>query len=567
MTMPDQEEPEQGVPSAPPPIEPQSAQTVESPIESPIEPPIESLLVPSVAQPPSTPHGDPTGQIFVAADDEAPLLPDEPESEAAPRTSALRTATVVSGRIILGFVVLGVIAIVVAAATLIPLPGVHASVPGTVVTPVPTAAQLVCPGGLLRIGTSTGADASQVSPIGSEQVVSGAIPGDVIPRPFATTNADNGGSASAPLLLTTPPVSRGTTAPLLAGAQSESVSTSEFVGLAAAGCSAPSGSGWLAGGATSVGRTTLLLLANPTDVDATVSLQIFGEAGEVTAPGMDGITVAADSQDVLSIAGFAPGLVSPVLHVTSAGGQVVASLEQSTIRGLDPGGIDFVSAQAVPQDNLVIPGVVVSGTQAIQGIIGGAGYDDLQSTLRIFAPGNKATTVTITTIAENGTVTGTPTKLRLQPGEVTDFALDSLSDGNYTLLLSSALPIVASARVSTAGSTAVGGVTDFAWVTAAPLLTGDAVFSIADGMTSTLHLDNPTGSAETVRLHALAGQSLTATVAAHSATSVPVAAGISYELEGVSQLYASVSGATDGGVTSYVVSPPVQGAGPLKVFG
>lgn len=511
-------------------------------------------------------HGDPTGQVFVAADDAAPPDLDSVPAD-APRTSALRTATMVSGRIILGFVVLGVVAVVVAAATLIPLPGLRSPAVSTVVTPVPTAQQLVCPGGLLRLGTVSGADATRASALGAPQISSGANPGDIIPSAFASTDSGTGKSASAPQLLTTPPVARGAAAPLVGGAQSESVATDEFAGLSSASCTSPSGGTWLAGGATSVGRTTLLLLANPTAVTATVSIQVFGETGQVSASGMDGITVGPGSQRVLSIAGFAPGLVSPVVHVTSAGGQVVANLEQTTVRGIVPGGIDFVGGQSQPLKQLVIPGVVVSGTDAIQGLIGQSGFEDVQSTLRVFVPGSRNATVSITILAEDGTVTGKPTKAQVQAGSVTDLPLDSLSDGNYTLVLSSTVAVVAGARVSTAGTAAVGGATDFAWAAAAPLLTSDTVVSIADGMTGALHLENPTGATETVQLHALAGSSLTATVKAHSATSVPVVAGVSYELEGFSQLYASVSGSTNGGVTSYVVYPSAHGAGPLRVFG
>jgi hypothetical protein len=509
---------------------------------------------------------DPTGQVFVQPDDADPDVAEQPD-DAAPRPSALRTATVVSGRIILGFVILGVIAIVLAAAILVPIRGTHASSISTVVTPAPVAEQLVCPGGLLRLGTSTGTDATAATALGAPQVTGGASTGDVLPHSFAHSDADTGGRSSAPRLLTTPPVATGSNVPLLGGAQSQSVSSSEFTGLSSAACTAPTEDVWLVGGATSVGRTTLLLLSNPTAVDATVSIQVFGETGEVTAPGMDGIPVAAGSQRVLSIAGFAPGLASPVVHVTSSGGQIVADLEQSTVRGLEPGGVDFVGGQAKPSTKLVIPGVVVSGSQGIQSVIGQSGYEDLESTLRVFVPGTRSGTVSITVLNEDGTVTANPTTEKVVAGNVTDLGLDNLSDGNYTLVLDSTVPIVAGARVSTAGSAATDPKTDFAWMGAAPELTAKSVVSIPHGMSSTLHLENPTATTETVRLDALAGTSLTATVQPHSATSIDVQSGISYELVGFDRIYASVSGRTNGGVTGYVVSPATLGAAPLRVYG
>lgn len=516
---------------------------------------------------PIRPPADPTGQIFVAADDAPVAGDDDANTDGAPRTSALRTATVVSGRLVLGFVVLGVIAVVVAAASLIPLPTVHSRAGSTVVTPVPTVQQLVCPGGLLRIGSVSGAGATTASAIGAPQVTSSALSGVVIPSTIPTSDAHDGAGAAAPRLLATPSVAAGAPVPRLAGAQSETIATSEFAGLASAACEAASGGTWLAGGATSTGRTTLLLLTNPTAVSATVSIHIFGETGPVTAPGTEGIVVGAGAQRVLSLAGFAPGLVSPVVHVTSTGGQVLATLEQSTVRGLVPGGIDFVGGQAQPTVQAVIPGVVVSGTSVIQGDIGQSGFEDLQSTLRVFVPGSANATVSVTVIAENGTVTGKPTTAQVPAGDVADLALDSLSDGMYTVVVSSKTPVVASVRVSTAGSSAVSGSTDFAWATAAPLLTSPAMVSVASNMAAAIHLENPTGVTQTVRLHAIDGFSLTATVKAHSATAVPVVAGTTYELENFTSLYASVSGTTDGGVTSYVVSPSARGQGPLRVYG
>lgn len=571
--MPELEEPTQpewlrqpSVPSVPPvpePVEPSQPVEAAVPLEpeepaAPLEPPAPEPLLP--------PSNDPTGQVFVEPDD-APPPTTEIDTDAVQRPSALRTATVVSGRVILGFVILAIVAAVVAAATLVRLPGVHASPVSTIVHPVATPEQLVCPGGLLRLGTTSGADATTASAIGSPQVSSGAVPDGVLPQAFASSDANTGDTSAAPLLLTTPPVAVGSPPAQLSGAQSQSVSTGDFSGLASSACLPASGSTWLVGGATQTGRTTLLLLANPTDVAASVDVQVYGESGQVSASGMDGIAVKAGSQRVLSIAGFAPGIQSPVVHVTSSGGQVVASLEQSTVRGLDPGGVDFVSGQNLPAATVVIPGVVVTATAAISGDLGQTDYQDLQTALRLFAPSGKSTTVTITVLDESGTVTGSPTTAKVGAGVVTDLPLDTLSDGKYTILVTAKIPVVASVRVSTVGSAAVNDTSDFAWVTAAPLLTANTLVAVAPDMDAIIHLDNPTSADETVRLRSLDGRTLTATVEANSATSVAVVAGTSYELEGFTGLYASVSGTTDGGVTSYPVVPAAPAVGPLRVYG
>ena len=529
---------------------------------------------------PIEPNGptDPTGEVFVEADD-APMTPDETPA----KRGALRTATVISARLVLGCVAVGVIAVLVGAAILLPLPGVRSSVVSTVVTPVATSPQLVCPGGLLRIGSASGQGATTVTAIGAPRVVSAAQPGKALVRPFATSDAGTAGSAAAPQLLSTP--AAGSVTPLLAGAQSESILTDEFAGLATAECTAASGGMWLAGGATSIGRTTLLLLSNPTSVPAIVSLQVFGESGRVTSPGMDGIPVAAGAQRVVSLAGFAPNLVSPVVHVTSTGGQIVAALEQSTMRGITPGGIDFIGASAAPATTTVLPGVVVSGTEALQSLQGQSGYDDLQTTLRVYLPSSKPTSVSITVLAEDGTVTGKPITADLQPASVTDLPLDQLSDGNYTVIVTSHAPVLASVRVSTAASVAPAsnttqggstgsaasspgpGATDFAWITPAALLTSSVLVPIASGMTATVHLDNPTTHSETVTLHAMSGNDITKEVPAHRAVSVPVVAGLTYQITGFTGLYASVSGTGPAQVTSYGISPLAQGEGPVRIVG
>jgi len=545
--------------------------------------------MPEEITPPTS--SDPTGQVFVEADDVAQT----PIEDDAPKRGALRTAGVISGRIVLGCVAVAAVAVVVGAAILIPLPSVRSSAVSTVVTPVPTTRQLVCPGGLLRLASASGKGATTASAIGSPRVVSAAQPGDVIDNPFGITDAGTAKGPAAPMLLGTPAIVPGVAAPLLAGSQSESVKTSEFFGLSSAECTAASGSTWLAGGATSVGRTTLLLLSNPTDVPAVVSVQVFGETGQVTAPGEDGIAVAAGAQRVVSLAGFAPNLTSPVVHVQSTGGQVVASLEQTTVRGVTPGGVDFVAGTAAPAVTTVLPGVVVAGTEAIQSLQGQDGFDDLQTTLRIYLPRGAASSASISVLAENGTVTGKPIKTTLQAGSVTDLPLDQLSDGNYTVIVTSKRPVVASIRVSTAtaspadssttGGTDTGGTapgtgtdtdgagtdtddaTDFAWITPAALLTSKVLVPVAAGMQATVHLENPTNQSATVTLQALSGASITKVVAAHRSVAIPVVAGRTYELTGFSQLYGSVSGVGPAEVTSYGISPLARGEGPLRVFG
>jgi hypothetical protein len=507
---------------------------------------------------------DQANSAFPGDDEQDGPLPREPRSRAA----RLRTAGRVSARVATGIIVLAAVGATVAAASFIPLPGIHRSVSSTVVTPVASAQQLVCPGGLLRLSSETGAGATKASALGPASVSSGSTSGAVGQKAFSASDAGTASGSSAPQLLSSS-AGVSTTPALIAGAQSQSVSTDEFVGLASAACAPASGDAWLVGGATSTGRTTLVLLSNPSDVPATVSLQVFGENGRVTAPGMDGIAVASQGQRVISLAGFAPGLISPIVHVSSRGGQVAASLEQSTVRGIEPGGIDFVGPEPSAAKSVVIPGVVIASTDAVQDRLGEAGFDDLQTTLRIFTGSTKATSARVSVIDEDGKLDGSASQVDLTPSAVTDVPLVSLANGSYTVIVTAKASIVASVRVSTAGSAAVANATDFAWAGAAPLLVAPAAVSIAPGL-DTLHLENPSSKSETVTVHAIGGAAsgadATVAVLPKSAASVPVLGGSSYELSGYSALHASVSGSGDGAISGYVVYPSQQGSTPIRIY-
>jgi hypothetical protein len=508
------------------------------------------------------------------------LFPDdEPEPEPVARRGVLRTAGLVGARLGTGIIVLAVVGATIAAAALLPFPRISSVARSTVVTPVPSAEQVVCPGGLLQLSNSEGSSATKSSTVGAAGTVSAASSGTAEQRSFASSDASTGGTLAAPQLLSTAPVAAGSKTPtLLSGAQSQSISTSQIFGIASASCAASTGDLWLAGGSTSVGRTTLLTIANPSEVTATASIEIFGENGAISAPGMDGILIAPHGQRVLSLAGFAPGLESPVVHVHSTGGQVVASLQQSTVRGLEPGGVDIVDGQATPTKRTVIPGVVFANTTGVQARLGQDGFDDLAAVLRIYVPGAKTITAHVSVISENGRSKGTNQTASLQGGRVTDLPIDDLSNGTYTIVITTPVAVVASARVSTVGGATVAHKADFAWFAPASPLVSNAQVSVASlpiaatataaasRMATVLHLDNPTSAAVHVTLRPIGGASRVVTIPAGTAVALRVVGGVSYQLSSFRTLYASVSGTSNGGITGYTVGPAEQASTPLRIF-
>ncbi len=503
---------------------------------------------------------------FGSADFGAPDVPEEPnifpeqdDDYEKPKTpiTAKRVA-VVGGRVVAGVVGIGVAAVTIAAAALIPLPGFTASPSSQLITPVPTAQQLVCPGAILRLADDEGEGATISSAIGRPVVDSASNSGSVDAVPLTQSDAGTGGTSAAPLLISTPPNQDDPSAILLSGAQVQAASEGDFVGLTAGDCGVVSGDLWLAGGSTSVGRTTLLTLSNPTEVPATVNLELFGENGPITAPGTSGIVVPANGQRVISLAGFQPDVESPVVHLTSSGGQVVAALQQATVRGLVAGGLDIFGPTVSPSTLNVIPGLIVSDLVAVQELAGnGEAFNDLKTVLRLYAPGEGSVAATIRVTPENGAGEGASFAFQLDAGRVVDLPVGELENGSYTVSVETDAPTVASVRVATA----VGELTDFAWLVAAPELTGPAQVTIADGPNPVLHISNPTDADITVT----AGD-LSIDIPAGATVSTPVDPGETYVLGGFVSIHAAVSFTDAGGVASYAVHPPGAGSTPVLIY-
>lgn len=503
---------------------------------------------------------------------EPDLLPEQEDEVVETRTPlTARRVAIVGVRMVAGVVGLGVAGAAIVASAILPIPTVTSTPPSVLVLPVPTAQQLVCPGAILRLADDTGQGATTASAIGRPTTRSASSSGSVDSNPLAQSDASTGGTAAAPSVISTPPnPADPSEVILLSGAQSQQVDEGEFVGLAAADCGAVSTDTWLVGGSTAVGRTTLLTLSNPTEVPATVDLEIFGENGEITAPGTSGIVVPASGQRVLSLAGFAPDIDSPVVHVMSTGGQITAELQQSIVRGLEPGGLDIVGATASLSLENIIPGLRVEGLVAVEELMGGgAGFDDLETVLRLYAPGDGEVTTTISVIPEDGLGTGASFPFVIDAGRVVEVPIGELEEGAYTVRVESDVPTVAAVRVSTAtlavaADTATS--TDFAWLAAAPELSTTAQLTVAPGPSPMLHLANPTSEPVSVTLVASSGDGTVLELPAGASASIPVEEGETYRLEGFDRLYAAITLAGDGMIARYSAQPAGSGSEPILVY-
>jgi len=497
-----------------------------------------------------------------------------------PSSARARSAALVGLRVVAG--VVGIVAslAVIGAVGLLPLPLHRIGVPTVTVTPVADRVTEGCPGALLRLGDEAGQNANTPSSLGAPSITASGVGADLTRERLGVSDAGTGGGASAPDVLTIP-ASVGAT---LAGAESQVASASDYTGFAAASCAEPSGSIWLVGGSTAVGRSTLLTIANPSPVDATVALTILSPNGPVSAPGMSGIVVKAGAQRVIPLAGYAPNLDTPVVHVVSRGGQVVAALQQSIVRGIDAGGIDLAGATVDPSRHLVIPGVRVLDAIGVNKTLGLADWDDVVAAVRVAVPGSRAAKVQVELKPQDAKLNGLSFEMDVNSGQVSELGLDSgadtdsgavsIPDGLYTVVIDADQPVVAGVRVSTAEDPATHGggdatsdttapPSDFAWFEPAPALSGDTAAAIADGPAPMVSIANPTKADATVTLQPRSGgASLSLTVPAGGSASIAVAPDTVYLLKNVSGLAAAVSYAGDARLAHYTISSagPVSGA-------
>ncbi|TQL48609.1 hypothetical protein FB562_1706 [Homoserinimonas aerilata] len=480
------------------------------------------------------------------------------------RPGSVKGAVLVSARLVAGTVGLAVAAATLGAAVFLPLPTADSEPLALDVTPVAAQQQRVCAGPLLRLGDDTGAQASTASALGSPRVTDAADEGKVaISRP-QTSDGDPDNAADVLTLAATGGAGE---QPLLAGSQAQRAASGDFVGTAAAECTEPSDDIWLVGGATTTGRTTLLSIVNASETPATVSISIYSENGEVTAPGTSAIAVAPGSERIYSLAGLAPGVSAPVVRVQSSGSLVAASMQQATVRTLAAGGLDFVTVGVAPATTAVIPGVVFGDHELLEEAIAGEDFLDLNPVLRVFVPGENTGHATITMVRETkpGAAPAEPVDITvsIDGGRVTELPLGGFDAGSYTATITADTPFVAGVRTTSA---AASGVNDFAWLATSRALRERALVPVANGGTASLHLSNPTDTDARATLTNEAGKSVTVEVPAGSAVVTAVAPGSTYTLDDFDRLNASVGFVGEGTIAAHSVSPRGPTSTPLTIY-
>ncbi|WP_104172711.1 DUF5719 family protein [Arthrobacter sp. Y81] len=236
----------------------------------------------------------------------------------------------------------------------------------------------------------------------------------------------------------------------------------DLQGSAAAGCQQPANDLWLVGANTVLGRTAVLNLSNASSTPATVSLDLYGAQGQIQAPGSRGLLVAPGTTRSIVLAGLVPDQEKLSIHARSAGGPVTAVVQQSTLRGLTPGGVDFIVPGAAPASRQVISGVDIQDPASARALAAKQGFADAAAALQIAVPGPADAVVEIKLYGRDGQKAlpggGVVTA---KGGSVTEVSLAGVPAGQYTVAASADVSFAAAARVTRGLKS--DSATDFAW--------------------------------------------------------------------------------------------------------
>lgn len=293
----------------------------------------------------------------------------------------------------------------------------------------------------------------------------------------------------------------------------------EIRGVLAAECGDPLNDAWLVGGDTSLGRETVLVITNGSDVDATIDVEMWGADGVIAAPGSQGLVIPARSQRAFPVAGFAPSEVSPVIHITSNGAPVWSVLQTSVVRGLVAGGLDRVTPNQGAATDAYFPIVSIESEDVIGPLRSDPDYVDMETVVRVFVPGEAPGTVSVrlTSLSTGETI---DTTAEVPAGRVTELIVDEIPAGQYSAVVHSDVNFVAGLRFAHYDTKTKHA--DHAWASAAQPFVGTV--AVAAPVAGTLALQNTSGDIVDVTVAGPNGN-LTVTLEAHQVVSVLTSTG------------------------------------------
>ncbi|MFP3578614.1 DUF5719 family protein [Arthrobacter sp. SIMBA_036] len=344
-------------------------------------------------------------------------------------------------------------------------------------------------------------NAAGVIPGSKVTALSGGAVAEIAKAPTASPTPTTGPPVLAAALASISPVTSATVVgadPIgneqasMAANVTYSATDGDLRGLASAQCQQPGNDAWILGASTSVGRTAVLNVSNASSTPATVNLDLFGSQGQIQAANARGLLVAPGTTRSINLGGLAPGQTQLAVHLLSTGGPVAGTIQQSVLRGLVPGGVEYLSPGAAPSNLQVMSGVNIQDTAAIKALGGKSDFADALPALQLAVPGSADAVIQVHVYGANGErQIPNGGVVTVKGGTVATLNLDGLPAGTYSVGASSDVAFAASARV-TRGAT-VNDPSDFAWSPASARLGSQHLVAVPRDGNASLTFGVPVG--------------------------------------------------------------------------
>lgn len=308
-----------------------------------------------------------------------------------------------------------------------PVQRLEAVVKSVSVEPLPL--QVFCPGAFVEVGGAGGVELGSVLRFG-EALISSQVSAQQLIGEIPVRSEQGVGVVAADAQQSTN---------LLSLLQVQAVDRERASGLAASYCQQPRSSGWLINGSAVVGSESVLIAANPSEIEAIVELAIHLPGRVVT----DRFALAPNEQKLLPTAGYANGESAFAVFFQSSGPALSMALQNRQTRGLTPTGIEIEPLTAEPAMEHIF-----AGFRPLT-----AGFEN--PTMRVYNPGDTATEVVVTAFGEQNVELF---RANVQAGNFSQIEL-LVQEGFQLVTLASAEPVLAAIKNSS-----IEPVLDFAWV-------------------------------------------------------------------------------------------------------
>lgn len=243
-------------------------------------------------------------------------------------------------------------------------------------------------------------------------------------------------------------------------------SDGDLKGLAASRCQSPANDQWLVGASTEVGRTALLVLSNPSVNSSSVDLELLSSKGRVEAGNTRDLVLAPGESRTIVLGGLVPDDPAVSVRVSATGAPVTAVVQQSVLRGLTAGGVDYIEPSGRAGQTQVVPGVAIQDRKDTGDVSSQEGYADATPELEVAVPGGQNAGLKVRAYGGSGEAILPDNGVHTAAGGGTArIPLDSLPAGDYTIVVEADQPIAAGARVVRGADK--GKPVDVAWSAAA----------------------------------------------------------------------------------------------------